>query len=118
MSQLDDLALAQELKIDDLANEVDLPLLTYVVSDVDPCRKIGDENGSRPIFFAGFPLDKSDFVDEICIVWVVIWCGAIVGQELSKELGCSVTLTPPPLDVRFWVLVNIGNIPRCGILIH
>ena len=98
ISQPDDLALAQKLEIDDLANGVSLALLTYVVPDVDSRGKIGDENGSRPIVFADSFLGESDFLDEICVVWVVIWCGAVIRQELPKD-WVGQFLIPPEIDL-------------------
>ena len=88
----------RNLKLTILRTGVSLALLTYVVPDVDTCGKIGDENGSRPIVFADSFLGESDFLDEICVVWVVIWCGAIICQELSKD-WVGQFLNPPEIDL-------------------
>lgn len=75
--------LAQKLEIGDFADEVIFSLPSYVVSDVDFCGEIGDENGSRPIILADFPFDEPDFADEIGVVSVVVWRGAIFRRKSS-----------------------------------
>lgn len=94
--------MAQKLEVGDFPNEVFLSLSGYVVSDVDFCGQIGDENGSRPVSFAESALDESDFLDEICVVWVVVWRGAIFHHGSSKvniRAGSVCLIDPPPKKI-------------------